>query len=77
MQIDVKSQADDTNVGVLTVIHGPFRTGHILKVYNERRHGEELILYCTGNPGGYAGQAVLTNGNFKPGDRLIVEAVRP
>lgn len=76
MQIDVKSQADDTNVGVLTVLRGPFQTGHTLKVYNERRNGDELILYCTGNPGGYVGQAVLTNGNFKPGDRLIVEAVR-
>lgn len=77
MKIGVKSQNDDNKVGILEVLSGPFQPGHLLKVYNERRSGDKIILYCTGNPGGYAGQAILTNGNFQTGDRLVVEAVHP
>lgn len=75
MKLDVKAKDDDTKVGVLEVLSGRFQPGHLIKVYDERTDGDRVILYCTGNPGGYAGRAVLTNGNFRAGDRLVVEAV--
>ncbi len=78
MNIDVKSQFDETKVGVLTITdvrRARIQTGHTLKVYNERRSGDQLVLFCMGNPGGYAQNAVLLNGNFKPGDVLVVENV--
>lgn len=79
VQIDVKSRSDQSKVGVLTLTHAALnriRTGHTLKVYSHRRIDEEVVLYCTGNPGGYVQHATLTNGNFQTGDILVIEEIR-
>lgn len=77
MKIVVKSKTDETKIGVLDVIEGPFQAGHAIKVYSERQDGADKILYCTGNPGGYVGRVILHEGTFTVGDRLLIKAVHP
>lgn len=75
MKLDVKAKDDDAKVGVLEVLGGRFQPGHLVKVYNERKQDDRVLLYCLGFPGCYTGEVVLINGNFRTGDRLVVEAV--
>lgn len=79
MHIEVETKDNRRATGLLRLnSRSPIQTGSTLKVYNERPADNETgkTLYFTVIPSGQIGNAVVTEGEFTKGDRLVVRRTR-